>query len=219
MKKHLTGWLAAVALALLSFSAQAQLTVGRDYALIDPALPTETPAKIEVIEFFSFACPHCSDLHPYVVKWAAKLPADVAFRRIPVGFNNPFYQLMARFYYTLEAIGEVNRLDTAVFNAIHVKGLKLIDDKSLLEWVTAQGVDAKTFSDAYSSFGVMSKIKRAEQLAQASKIRGVPAMVVDGRYQVIGQDIKSHADLLALTDKVIDKRRSERNPKKDPKKK
>ena len=214
MKKHLTGWLAAIALALLSFAAQAQLAVGRDYALIDPAQPTDTPTKIEVTEFFSYACPHCADLEPYIVKWAAKLPADVVLKRVPVGFNNPFYQLMARFYYTLEAIGEGKRLDATVFSAIHEKGLKLIDDKSLMDWVTAQGVDAKTFSDAYSSFGVMSKVKRADQLAQAAKIRGVPALVVDGRYLVVGQDVKSHAEMLALTDKIIDKRRAERNKKK-----
>ena len=215
MKKHLTRWLAAIAFALLALpvAAQAQLAVGRDYAVIEPALPTDNPAKIEVIEFFSYACPHCSDLNPYVVKWSAKLPADVAFRRVPVGFGNPFYQLMAKLYYALEAIGELNRLDTAVFTAIHEKGLKLIDDKSVLDWVTAQGVDAKTFSDAYNSFGVMSKIKRAEQLAQSSKIRGVPAIVVDGRYLVVGQAIKGHADLLVLTDKVIDKRRTERKKK------
>ena len=213
MKKHLTGWLAAIALALLSFAAQAQLAVGRDYALIDPAQPTDTPTKIEVTEFFSYACPHCADLEPYVVKWAAKLPADVVLKRVPVGFNNPFYQLMARFYYTLEAIGKGKQLDAAVFSAIHEKGLKLIDDKSLMDWVTAQGVDAKTFSDAYSSFGVMSKVKRADQLAQAAKIRGVPALVVDGRYLVVGQNVKSHAEMLALTDKIIDKRRAERNKK------
>ena len=213
MKKHLTGWLAAIALALLSFAAQAQLAVGRDYALIDPAQPTDTPTKIEVTEFFSYACPHCADLEPYIVKWAAKLPADVVLKRVPVGFNNPFYQLMARFYYTLEAIGKGKQLDAAVFSAIHEKGLKLIDDKSLMDWVTAQGVDAKTFSDAYSSFGVMSKVKRADQLAQAAKIRGVPALVVDGRYLVVGQNVKSHAEMLALTDKIIDKRRAERNKK------
>lgn len=213
MKKHLTGWLAAIALALLSFAAQAQLAVGRDYALIDPAQPTDTPTKIEVTEFFSYACPHCADLNPQLVKWAAKLPSDVVLKRVPVGFNNPFYQLMARFYYTLEAIGENKRLEAAVFAAIHEKGLKLIDDKSIMDWVTAQGVDAKTFSDAYSSFGVMSKVKRADQLAQAAKIRGVPALVVDGRYLVVGQDVKSHAEMLALTDKIIDKRRAERNKK------
>ncbi|MFZ4536501.1 thiol:disulfide interchange protein DsbA/DsbL [Propionivibrio sp.] len=216
MKKHLNGWLAAIAFALLSVAlpVQAQLAVGRDYTVIDPAQGTDNPAKIEVIEFFSYACPHCSDLNPYIIKWAAKLPADVAFKRVPVSFNSPFYQLMAKLYYALEAMGELQKLDGAVFNAIHEKGLKLIDDKSVLEWVTGQGVDAKKFSDAYNSFGVMTKVKRADQMAQASKLRGVPALVVDGRYLVVGQEIKSHADLLALTDKVIDKARSERNLKK-----
>ncbi|MBV5331520.1 thiol:disulfide interchange protein DsbA/DsbL, partial [bacterium] len=185
------------------------------YVVIEPAQLTDNPAKIEVIEFFSYACPHCSDLHPYAIKWAARLPSDVAFKRVPVGFNNPFYQLMARLYYALEAIGELQKLDSAVFNAIQEKGLKLIDDKSIAEWVKAQGVDAKTFSDAYNSFGVISKAKRADQIAQSAKISGVPALVVDGRYLVLtGPQVKSHDDLLALTDKLIDKRRAERNAKK-----
>lgn len=217
MKKYLTGWLAAVTLALCGFAlpAQAQqLATGRDYNVIEPAMVTDEPAKIEVLEFFSYGCPHCNDLNPLLVKWAAKQPADVAFRRVPVGFGNPYYQLMARLYYSLEALGELKRLDEAAFNAIHVKGLKLIDEKSIAEWVTAQGVDAKKFSDAFNSFGVVSKAKRGDQLAQSAKIRGVPALVVDGRYLVVGQNIKSHADLLALTDKVIDKARADRKTKK-----
>jgi len=121
---------------------------------------------------------------------------------------------MAKLYYTLEAIGELERLDGAVFNAIHEKGLKLVDDKSIAEWVVSQGVDAKKFSDAFNAFGVISKTKRADQIAQSSRISGVPALVVDGRYLVTGKEVKSHADLLALADKVIDKRRAERNSKK-----
>ena len=219
MKNTLTGRLAAYVVALLSLlvlamPVQAQLAVGRDFVEIKPPLQADNPAKIEVIEFFSYACPHCSDLNPIIKKWAAKLPADVAFKRVPVSFNSPFYVLMAKLFYALEGTGEMAKLDAAVFDAIHVKGLKLIDDKSILEWATAQGLDAKKFSDAYSSFGVVSKVKRADQMAQASKIRGVPALVVDGRYLVTGQEIKSHADQLALTDKVIDKTRSERNLKK-----
>ena len=217
MTKHLTGWLAAIALAVLSLAspaqAQQQLVAGRDYVEINPAQPTDNPAKIEVIEFMSYACPHCNDLNPYVIKWSAKLPADVDFKRVPVNFS-PFYQLMAQLYYTLEVIGELKRLDEAVFNAIHVKGLKLVDDKSIQEWAVAQGIDAKKFSDAYKSFGVSSKVKRANQLAQSAKIRGVPAIAVDGKYLVVGQDIKSHDDLLALTDKVIAKVRAERGAKK-----
>ena len=219
MKKTLIGRLAAytfafVSLLALALPAQAQLAAGVDFAEIKPALQVDNPARIEVVEFFSYACPHCSDLNPLVRKWAAKLPADVAFKRVPVSFNSPFYVLMAKLFYALEGTGEMAKLDAAVFDAIHVKGLKLIDDKSVLEWVTAQGVDAKTFSDAYNSFGVMSKIKRTDQLSRAAKIPGVPALVVDGRYLVVGKNVKNHDELLALTEKVIDKARTERAAKK-----
>ena len=217
MRKNMTAWLVAIACSLLAFAmpahAQEKLVAGRDYVAIEPAQLTDDPAKIEVIEYFSYACPHCSELNPYVTKWESKLPADVVFKRVPVNFS-PFYLLMARLYYTLEAIGELKRLDSAVFSAIHEKGLKLIDDKSILEWATSQGVDAKKFSTAYNSFGVASKISRADQLAKASKLQGVPAFVVDGRYRVVGQEMKSIGDLLVLTDKVIDKTRLERNAKK-----
>ena len=145
-------------------------------------------------------------------------PGSVSYTHLDVykrqGFGNPYYQNLAKLYYALEAIGELQKLDSSIFHAIHEKGLKLIDDKSILEWVTAQGVDAKKFSDAYNSFGVVSKTKRADQMVQTSKIRGVPSLVVDGRYLVTTQNIKTHADLLALTDKVIDKARSERNQNK-----
>jgi thiol:disulfide interchange protein DsbA len=219
MKKTLIGRLAAytfafVGLLALALPAQAQLAAGVDFAEIKPALQVDNPARIEVVEFFSYACPHCSDLNPLVRKWAAKLPADVAFKRVPVSFNSPFYQLMAKLFYTLDAIGEMERLDAAAFDAIHVKGLKLIDEKSVQEWAVSQGVDAKKFSDAFKSFSTDSNVKRTDQLSRAAKIPGVPALVVDGRYLVVGKNVKNHDELLALTEKVIDKARTERAAKK-----
>ncbi len=219
MKKTLIGRLAAytfafVSLLALALPAQAQLAAGVDFAEIKPALQVDNPARIEVVEFFSYACPHCSDLNPLVKKWAAKLPADVAFKRVPVSFNSPFYQLMAKLFYTLDAIGEMERLDAAAFDAIHVKGLKLIDEKSVQEWAVSQGVDAKKFSDAFKSFSTDSNVKRTDQLSRAAKIPGVPALVVDGRYLVVGKNVKNHDELLALTEKVIDKARTERAAKK-----
>ena len=219
MKKTLIGRLAAytfafVSLLALALPAQAQLAAGVDFAEIKPALQVDNPARIEVVEFFSYACPHCSDLNPLAKKWPANLPTDVAFKRAPVSFNSPFYQLMAKLFYTLDAIGEMERLDAAAFDAIHVKGLKLIDEKSVQEWAVSQGVDAKKFSDAFKSFSTDSNVKRADQLSRAAKIPGVPALVVDGRYLVVGKNVKNHDELLALTEKVIDKARTERAAKK-----
>ena len=214
--KLMSNWLAAIACSLLAFTmpahAQTALVEGRDYVTIEPALPSENPNKIEVVEYFSYACPHCYELNTHITKWESKLPADVVFTRVPVNFN-PFYLLMARLYYSLEEIGELKRLDSAVFSAIHEKGVKLIDDQSILEWVTSQGVDAKKFSSAYHSFAVANKVRQAEQQAKDSKLQGVPALVVDGRYRVVGKNIKSTAELLLITDKLIDMARQERKSK------
>ena len=79
MKKVMTGWLAALALACLSIAlpAHAQLAVGQDYTVIEPAQRTDDPSRIEVVEFFSYGCPHCSEFHPHVSKWAANLPSEI----------------------------------------------------------------------------------------------------------------------------------------------
>jgi thiol:disulfide interchange protein DsbA len=215
MHKRISGWLAAITVALFAVALPAAAqTAGREYVPIEPAQATDNPAKIEVIEFFSYGCPHCSEFHPTVSKWSAKLPADVAFKRVPVSFGRAQWANLSKLYYALEATGDLAKLDGAVFHALHEKGLKLYDDKSIAEWVAAQGADAKKFTDAYNSFGVVSKVKRADQLAQAAKIQGVPALAIDGKFLMVNEGIKDWADLVARTDKVIDKARTERNKKK-----
>ncbi|MBE2258106.1 MAG: thiol:disulfide interchange protein DsbA/DsbL [Rhodobacteraceae bacterium] len=215
MQGRMSGWLLAIALAALATAvpARAELTVGRDYVAIVPAQVTDNPAKLEVLEFFSYGCPHCSDFHPTVSKWAAALPADVVFKRVPISFGRPQWASLARLYYALEAIGELNRLDGAVFVALHQEGKKLYDDKSIIAWVGTQGVDTKKFTDAYNSFGVISQARRGDQMAQAYKIQGVPALAVDGKYLVTGKEVKAFSELVVLADQVIDKARSDRGKK------
>ncbi len=217
MHQRVSGWIFVLTLALLAvvLPARAQLAVGRDYVPIVPAQTSDHPAKIEVIEFFSYGCPHCSDFHPVLGKWAATLPGDVVLVRVPITFGRPQWASLAKLYYALEATGDLARLDGAVFEALHRKGSKLYDDRSVADWVKAQGVDGKKFADAYSSFGVVSKVKRADQMAQAYKIQGVPALAVDGKYLVRGKEIKGLPDLVLLTDQVIELARSERKARGD----
>jgi thiol:disulfide interchange protein DsbA len=209
MRKYLGICLSALSfgLCLLSLPAQAQPVAGSDYTVIDPAQATDDPGRIEVIEFFSYACPHCNDLNPLIHQWAGKLPRDVVFKRVPVSFN-PFYGLMAKLFYTLDTTGDQARLDAVLFNAIHVKGLQLVSEKSITDWVVSQGVDARRFSEAWNSFSVDSKVKRANQMANGHHIKGVPAIAVDGRYLVGGKSLQG---LLDSADHVIGIRRAERN--------
>jgi thiol:disulfide interchange protein DsbA len=212
MKLARRTFLGAAIGAALAISAPAiAQTAGKDYTPISPAQPTDDPAKIEVLEFFSYGCPHCSDFHPVISAWAAKLPGDVVFKRVPVSFGRAAWANAARLYYTLEATGELARLDGEVFKAIHNDRINLFEEKAIFEWIAKKGVDQKKFSEAFNSFGVMSKVKRGDQLAQAYKIQGVPSVAVDGKYLVGGKDF---SDVLAITDKLVAKVRSEKPGKK-----
>src|SRR5665647_264800 len=187
--------------------AQAQPTAGVEYRDLATAQPTDSPGKIEVVEFFWYGCPHCYNFEPVVTPWAKKLPKDVQFRRVPAMFNEEYAQ-GARAFYALEAIGEEERLHKALFDAVHTGSrLRVGNEAALTEWLGKQGVDMKKFAAAYRSFSVEGKLKRAAQLTQAYKIDGVPAMAVNGKYVVNTDNIKSFEQLLAVTDYLVDQTR------------
>lgn len=192
------------------FAADPQ--AGRDYKPINPPLPA-TKGKIEVLEFFSYGCPHCSDFHPMVSQWAAKQGKDVSFRRVPVSFNRPEWARLSRIYFALEATGDLAKLDTAVFIAIHEQRMNFKTDEAVVAWATGKGIDAKKFGEALASFSMQSKVQRADQDASAARIGGVPSLAVDGRYLINNEAASSYEDLLKITDSVVAKVRQERKGK------
>ena len=193
----------ALAASLPTF-AQGQ---GREYVLIDPPQPTDNPGKIEVVEFFSYGCPHCSDFHPLLSAWIAKQPADVVVRKVPVTFGRAAWTNIARLFYALETTGDLARLDADVFKAIHAERQNLFDERGINEWGAKKGVDPKKFADAFASFGVQSRVKRGDQMAQGYRIQGVPALGVQGRY-LVGE--RQPAENLATVDRLIAEIRSQK---------
>jgi thiol:disulfide interchange protein DsbA len=198
--------------ALWSASAHAELELGKQYSLVSPAQPTETGNNIEVLEFFSYACPHCHDLEPVLNPWVKKLPGDVTFRRLPAIFNDK-WAILARVFYAAEALGQLDRLHPAIFNAMHVERLDLTNEKVLQEWVGKNGVESKKFMDTYNSFSVVGRAQRAKQLTRAFAITGVPAVVVDGKYLTSASQTGSNEKLLPALDELIKKARQERGSK------
>ena len=154
---------------------------GRDYEVLKQAQPTETGTKVEVIEFFSYACPHCSSLQAPLRGWLKKKPADVEFKRSPVVFQENWVPF-ARIYYTLEAMGLLDKLHYDVFTAIHDQKMRLQEPETLFGWVASKGVDRKKFIDTYNSFAVQSRTNRAADTTRRYDIPFTPVLVVDGRY-------------------------------------
>ncbi|HTE15278.1 MAG TPA: thiol:disulfide interchange protein DsbA/DsbL [Burkholderiales bacterium] len=175
-------------IAFASFTAQAQLTAGKDYQMITPPQPVPPGKNVEVIEFFWYGCPHCADLQPSLKAWLKKNAADIAFHSQPAAFNEGWTQL-ARTYYAIDVVGESEKLHGEVFNAIH-KNKKLDpkvlakDPKTLFAWVGTQKVDVKKFTDAYNSFSVVSKTQRTIDTTSAYGISGTPSLAIDGRFLI-----------------------------------
>ena len=209
MKFSRRGFAAAV-LALGATVAMPALAQNAPYTMISPAQPTEDAGKIEVLEFFSYGCPHCADFNPLLTSWIAKQQGDVVVKKVPITFGRAAWANIAKLYYALEVTGDRHRLEADVFKAIHAERQNLFEEKAVIDWVAKKGVDAKKFSDAFNSFGVMSQVKRGDQMAQAYRISGVPALAVEGKFLVGGKDFN---DTLSITDSLIAKVRSEKSGK------
>jgi len=173
--------LALATLGLAAGAAHAQLRLGQDYTVLNPPQTTEGGGKIEVIEFFSYACGHCYKLEPFLASWAKKLPADVTFKRVP-GAGSQAWAQLALLYYSLEAMGKLDPLHEKAFDAIHQQKVNLTNPKIRGEWIVKQGLDAAQYSGVEKSFTVQSKLSRAVQLQGAYKVDGVPMLIVNGKY-------------------------------------
>ena len=186
-------------------AARAQAPVeGREYSLIQPPQPPANPAKIEVFEFFTYACPHCSAFEPVVGPWARSLPADVAFRRVPVSFlfNAENFQ---RTYYALESLGLVEQMQPKVFAAVHVERQRLDKPEDIAALVAKNGGDAAKFLAAFKSFSVATAVSKAKKLQADYKIESVPALTIQGRYLTSPSQANGAPQSLAVAEALIDK--------------
>ncbi|MGB6243063.1 MAG: thiol:disulfide interchange protein DsbA/DsbL [Castellaniella sp.] len=168
---------------------------------LDPVQPSDSPGKVEVLEFFSYTCPHCAKIEPLVTKWRQTLPDTVAFKGVPVAFNASMKDLQ-KLYYTLDALGRLD-LHDAVFKAIHQDNQQLFKADEITDWVVAQGVDRTAFTDAFNSFGVQTKITRADELTKAYHIDGTPSLAIGGQYVTSPAQTGSYQGAVDEADKLV----------------
>ena len=180
---------AAASIASLPLATWAQMKKpeeGAEYLMLDKRVPTEAgDGKIEVIEFFWYSCPHCDAFEPRFDTWLKSAAKDVVVKRVPVRFRDDF-EPQQRAYYVFEALNLVDSMHGKLFHAIHTERQALNTANALAAWAEKNGLPAQKFAEAYNSFGVVSKAKRATQLQEAFKVQGVPALGVAGRYYTDG---------------------------------
>src|SRR5476651_727386 len=198
-------WLALICVALPAAAQEIKRDV--DYREI-PQQPIETGDKIEVIDFFFYGCQYCNELLPRLERWRKNKPADVIFRHMPVVRHDSWVPL-AKTYFTLEAMGEVERLHTAVFHSYHVEDLYMSQEKVISEWAAKHGLDRDKFMAIYRSDETRQKVERARKLTIDYDIQGTPSLVVDGKYLTDGSSAKT-IDILDSMIRLARQKRAEK---------
>jgi thiol:disulfide interchange protein DsbA len=161
---------------------------GTNYQPVVPAQSTDVaPGRVEVMEVFWFACPHCYELEPHVLGWLKKKPAYVDFVRVPVIWDN-MKTAHARLYYTLEALGRDDLFEKAFAAAQQGQSTPLwgnTDEETLRAqqaFAMQNGISADDYAKAFNSFSVNSNMARAQEITQRYHVDHVPFFVINGKY-------------------------------------
>ena len=183
---------------------------GIHYVLLP--IPSDTPEDtIEVIEVFSYGCPHCRNLEGPIEDWVSRMPSDVSLRRVPATFSRP-YQVLAAFYYSAEQLGVIDLVHMPIFEALHDRNLNVLRfDIAERLFEDYAGVDGETFERALNSFGVQTKVRQADALSRVFRVTEVPTIVVAGKYKVTPPETMGGVAQLRIAEQLIDMVRSERN--------
>lgn len=189
MKKFLFSSAAAALFAFSGSAMAAQFVAGKDYTVLPTPVAVEKPGKIEVREFFWYGCPHCFKLEPHMQAWLKQMPKDVRFVRTPAAMN-PLWEQGARAYYVSEALGVRQKTHLTLFHEIHANGQNILEQAAFAKFFTQFGIPESKFNSTYKSFPITSKIAQAQDLAKRYQLTGVPAVTVNGKYVIQGEDQK-----------------------------
>ncbi|EER48070.1 Thiol:disulfide interchange protein dsbA precursor [Actinobacillus minor NM305] len=167
--------------AVNSTALAADPVEGKEYISVRQA----PSAQKEVLEFFSFYCPHCYDFEltykiPSQIK--AKLPEGAKLVQYHVNFLGRQSENLTRAWAFAMAQGVEDKVKTALFEGAQKDAFKSMDDIKAV--FVANGISATDFDNGINSFAVNGLVNKQVQAAEDFKIQGVPAFFVNEQYQM-----------------------------------
>ena len=210
---------AAPLLAATAGRAQAPSVpeAGTDFNVVPNPQPTDSPSKVEVLDFFWYGCPHCYAFLPELESWRKKLPADVDFRHVAVDFGSPAREVHTKIFYALQVLNRVDDMHVKVFDAFHLKHQPLNDRDAVADFMAANGIDRAKWLDMYNSFAVTTKTRAAYQTQINYNVEGTPTLAVDGKYLTAPSQVRTQtrAGAIYVLDYLVERARRERGSKSD----
>ena len=221
MTRLIAALLALAALLQPPAAPGATWSEGVQYVRLAPPQQTTVPSgKAEVMEVFSYGCPACNAFQPVMEKLRRSLPANAQLVYLPAAFNPaedwPMFQ---RAFLAAQALGIAERTHQAMFDAVWKTGelgitvpetnrlkqpLPSIADAARF-YARVAGADPQQFLAMANSFGIDSKMRAADAQILAMHVDATPTLIVNGKYRVIRDELKSNDELIELVKYLVAK--------------
>lgn len=129
----------------------------------------------------------------------AKKPEGVAFNQAHVDFiGREMGPEMSRAFAVAHQLKVEKKMEKALFAAIHDKKQHFTTRDDVRALFVANGVDGKDFDSAANSFMVNAQMSKMKRDTENAKLSGVPSLVVNGKYKVLTDSIKSYEEMLDI---------------------
>lgn len=170
-----------IAILFLPLAQAAQFKEGVHYTVID----SQGTSKPVVEEFFSYYCPHCFKFEPTMEAVSERLSDNIKVERNHVSFiGREMGVEMQKAFATAELLNVEPQVSGSIFNAIHNQKHRFTGREDIRNTFTDLGIDGKKFDGAVNSFAVNGMVARMDKKTSDRQIRGVPAVIVNGKYQI-----------------------------------
>jgi thiol:disulfide interchange protein DsbA len=151
----------------------------------------------------------CYEAQPHVARWLAKAGPAVGLIRVPAVFTDSS-ESFARTFFTLGAMNEIARLHWPIYDNHHFDGKQLNEEKNIVAFVAANGVDPKRFSELWHSAEIEAQVDAAKKALDTYDVKGVPTFVVDGKYLTSARMAGSTREMMGVVDYLVDRAAAER---------
>lgn len=186
----------AALLLMNSLPAQSQdFAEGTHYSIISDSPVTNEKG---VTEYFSFSCPGCFAIEPHITALVGLQP-KLNFRRVHMPFGGSNAKISQKAFALMESLDGAEHTD-AIFSQIHVARKGFRRDQDVIDFFQGLGYERELLEKTINSFAVDAKIRNMNKVGSKMRIRSVPTIIVNGKYQVNVALIRSSAYLSALVD-------------------
>ncbi len=181
-------------------------TEGVEYVTLPHPQRLSPSGTIEVVEVFSYGCPHCAHFAPYAEELRSSLPKDAQFKLVPALFT-PAWEPYARAYYAAQQLGVLKKTHLALFRQKFELGYPMNTLDELGDFFAREGVSKTAFMKAANSQSTDQAMLRDYNLLTHWGIDMTPTIVVDGKYR--SNKFKSYQQLLDIAHYLV--KRAERD--------